>query len=260
MTMPLLADFAVLLAGGLAATLPMVPSKSVPPAFYRTLCLVILGLYVLAALNLAGVEAPGMFKGILLATAGSGLAFLASIAWGLGLPRLAAPLSMLIVAISCVLLAEAAQVPSTGLWIFNSFGRACSAVLMGSSLTAMLLGHHYLTAPSMSIAPLRRLVRMTGILLVLRTLLATGALGIWFGVELDLGNRLSIENDVPLLFLAMRWAMGLAVPALAISLSWETVRIRSTQSTTGILYIGVALLLVGELTALILSHRVGIVF
>ncbi len=258
--MPLLADFAVMLAGGLAGILPLIASKSVPPAFFRTLCLVILGLYVLAVLNLAGVESADHSKTLLLAGGGAGLAFLASIAWGLGLPRIAIPFSMLIVGISGVLIVQAARVPTPDLWILNGLGRTASAALMGSSLTAMLLGHHYLTAPAMSIDPLRRLVRITVVTLVLRSLLAATALAVWFGLDLISINQFSFVDDVPSLFLVMRWSMGLAVPALATYLSWETVRIRSTQSATGILYIGVALLLVGELTALILSHRVGILF
>ncbi|CAN5853401.1 hypothetical protein BH23PLA1_BH23PLA1_10650 [soil metagenome] len=258
MTMPLLADFAVLLAGGLAVALPTVSAREVPPAFFRTICLVILGLLVLAVLNLAGSEAEPW--GIWLAGGASGLAFLASVAWGLGLPRVALPLTVLIVLASGVLIGATAQASTTELWVLNGLGRGTSAGLMGSALTAMLLGHHYLTAPAMSIDPLRRLVRITGVALVLRTLLALLALWFWFASEGLESTRSAVGDDVPTLFLAMRWAMGLAVPALATFLTWETVRLRSTQSATGILYIGVALLLVGELTALILSHRVGIVF
>ena len=41
------------------------------------------------------------------------------------------------------------------LWALNAAGRLASAFLMGATLTAMLLGHYYLTAPAMSIEPLR---------------------------------------------------------------------------------------------------------
>jgi hypothetical protein len=114
---------------------------------------------------------------------------------------------------------------------------------MGSTLTAMLLGHHYLTAPAMSIAPLRRFLRCMAWALGARALLA--ALGWWSGVE---GQAATPASD-PLssLFLAMRWGMGFAGPALATVLAWETVQIRSTQSATGILYIAFALVLFGEL-------------
>ena len=64
------------------------------------------------------------------------------------------------------------------------------------------------------------------------------------------------------LFLAMRWGMGIAGPALA---TWTGLgrrsRLRSTQSATGILYIAMTLVLFGELTALVLSRAsVGVLF
>jgi hypothetical protein len=52
---------------------------------------------------------------------------------------------------------------------------------------------------------------------------------------------------------------GGAGPALATFLAWETVRIRSTQSATGILYIAMTLVLFGELTAMILAGDAGVV-
>ena len=50
------------------------------------------------------------------------------------------------------------------------------------------------------------------------------------------------------------WACG---PAVATYLTWKTVKIRSTQSATGILYIAMTLVLFGELTAMVLSRGVG---
>src|SRR5690606_15716304 len=156
----------------------------------------ILALYVLAILNLSGIEVSQSNWGISLAIGGAGLAFLASIAWGLGLPRLAIPLSSLIVAVSGASLVLASRSPTLSLWIFNGFGRAASAGLMGAALTSMLLGHHYLTAPSMSISPLRRLVRITGVALVLRSLLALAALWLWYDPDLISINRLSTGRNV----------------------------------------------------------------
>ena len=50
------------------------------------------------------------------------------------------------------------------------------------------------------------------------------------------------------------------VRALATWMTWRTVQIRSTQSATGILYIGMTLVLFGELSAMILSHDAGLIF
>src|SRR3954465_10365865 len=97
MTMPMLVDFAARLCCGLAVALLGTPRREVPAAFLRTLCLVILGLMVTAALvwfTTAGAAATGgdrAGEAVVIATAA--LAFLASAAWGLGLPRLALPLT-----------------------------------------------------------------------------------------------------------------------------------------------------------------------
>ena len=60
------------------------------------------------------------------------------------------------------------------------------------------------------------------------------------------------------LFLAMRWGMGVVGPGLATYMTRETVKIRSTQSATGILYIAITLVLFGELAGMILGRGVGI--
>ena len=137
-----------------------------------------------------------------------------------------------------------------------SSGRLASAFLMGSTLTAMLLGHHYLTAPAMSIEPLRRFVRCMAWALVARAVLA--ALGWWLWQRGMSGVHAT--GQVSPFFLAIRWGMGFAGPALATVLAWKTVAIRSTQSVTGILYIAMTLVLFGELTALIISRDAGIAF
>jgi hypothetical protein len=62
------------------------------------------------------------------------------------------------------------------------------------------------------------------------------------------------------LFLAVRFGVGLVGPAVATWMTWQTVRIRSTQSATGILYIAMTLVLFGELTAMVLSHDSGVMF
>ncbi len=126
---------------------------------------------------------------------------------------------------------------------------------MGSTLTAMLLGHHYLTAPAMSIDPLRKFVAAMAWSLAARTTLA--GIGLWAWLSGSIGSS-SGEADWPM-FLAMRWGMGLLGPALATYLAWKTVQIRSTQSATGILYIAMTLVLFGEPTALILARSSGVV-
>src|SRR5689334_17820585 len=101
MPMPMLAEFAVELAGGLAALLLVTPWRQVPSAFFRTHCQLVLGLLVLAALALAGAGGDRVMLGLTIGAAALG--YLATIAWGLGVPRAALPITALIVAAAVAL-------------------------------------------------------------------------------------------------------------------------------------------------------------
>lgn len=252
MLIPMLADFATRVACGLAVLLLATPWRVVPPAFFRTHCQVILGLLVLAALDLSRSGTSGAILALLVVSAC--LSYFASVAWGLGLPRFGLPVTALIALATAGALVLASRGASWDVRALNAVGRLSSAFLLGSTLTAMLLGHHYLTAPAMSIDPLRRFVQGIAWGLGARTVVA--ALGLWLLLDGRTGAGGSASAS-PFL-LAIRWAMGLAGPTLATALTWKTVQIRSTQSATGILYIAFTLVLFGELSALVLSSDVGI--
>jgi hypothetical protein len=253
-SLPMLADFALRLACGLAVMLLATPWRLVPPPFFRTHSLVILGLLVLAGLDLSRTGGIGPMTSVVFGAAV--LAYVGSVAWGLGIPRVGLPLTVLVALGSCGVLIEASQGVSRDLAAINGAGRLASALLMGSTLTAMLLGHYYLTAPAMSIEPLKRFVRAMGGALAVRAVLAL--LGWWAWRNGRVPASPAASNLW--FFLAIRWGMGIAGPVLAAFLTWRTVQIRSTQSATGILYIAMTLVLFGELTALILAREVGVVF
>jgi hypothetical protein len=254
MPIPMLSDFAIRLACGLAALLLATPWRVVPSAFFRTHCQVILGLLVLATLDLARAGSAGPVLASVVAAAV--LAYLASIAWGLGLPRLGVPITAGIATLSGVLLVGVSRSTDALTWSLNASGRLASAALIGSSLSAMLLGHHYLTAPAMSIDPLRRFVRAMAWSLGARALLAAPALWAW----LDGAKASHATGSVSPFFVTVRWGVGFVGTLVAIVLAWKTVQIRSTQSATGILYIAVTLVLFGELTGLIVSRGGGLMF
>ena len=130
--------------------------------------------------------------------------------------------------------------------------------MLGFSMAAMLLGHWYLVQPKLSIHELGR---------VTATFLGIVALRILLGVvttfpllsdknELEIYRFLASETAG--IFLLMRWAWGLIGPAVLGYFIWDTVKIRSTQSATGLLYVAVVFVIIGETMAQYLTLFFGI--
>jgi hypothetical protein len=125
-----------------------------------------------------------------------------------------------------------------------------SAFVLGSAMTAMLMGHSYLISPSMSLVPLMRLLAALAGSILLRIGLACG--GIWWWTS---SRSLSTLEPDLLWWLPVRWILGLLAPLVLGWMAWEAARIRSTQSATGILYVVVIVCFLGELTSQLLLER-----
>jgi len=129
-----------------------------------------------------------------------------------------------------------------------------AAALLGSVIVAMNLGHWYLVRVRLSESHLVRFsLVMGGALAVRAVLLASGLL--IFGADAPKGLRgflseLAIDRGF---FFWQRVFFGILGPAVFTYMVYETARIRSTQSATGILYIAVIFVLVGELLARFLT-------
>jgi hypothetical protein len=242
---PILADFAIRLAFGLAVSILMISWRAVPLAFFRTQAHVILGLLVLAALDQARAAGSSAALWVIVAAAVSASA--SAVAWGLGLPRFGLGTAALAVLATAGWMA-AASGPA------HAAGRLSSGFLLGATLTAMLLGHHYLTAPAMTIEPLKRVVAMMAWGLAARCLLA--AIGLWAAQASSPGGASPMNSNAGI-FLAVRWGIGFVAAGVSTYLTWRTTEIRSTQSATGILYITMIFVLFGELTSLVLAGGDG---
>lgn len=127
-----------------------------------------------------------------------------------------------------------------------------SALTLGAAISAMLMGHSYLIAPAMSLSPLYRLLGVLAVALALRVGLA--CLGLLWWTRLPASGTLEQETT---LWLAGRWILGLLFPIGLTWMAWETARIRSTQSATGILYVVTILVFLGELLSLLLAEKFG---
>jgi protein NrfD len=126
-----------------------------------------------------------------------------------------------------------------------------SSVMLGGACTAMILGHWYLVIPSLQVSHLQSIVRVHIGSLVARIVVVGAA--VWFALATGYAANpvvgptfrryiLSVDG----IFFWQRVMFGLAAPAVLSFLTWETAKIRSTQSATGILYVDFFTVVVGE--------------
>jgi hypothetical protein len=244
--------FCVRLAAGLLACLLLLwPRASagerppVNPRYFRTHFLTALGL---ACLALLFARATASWPLLALLGVGVALCFAGSVSWSLeGAPGGCALIALTLLSLlaGLVLLepgAEAGQPAALAV-----VGGLTSAGLLGSVVSAMLMGHSYLIAPSMSLAPLMRLLAAVAVTLAARLVADGLALASWTA-----GHSLGTLRGDAALWLPVRWLVGFVAPVVLTWMAWQTARIRSTQSATGILYVVVIFCFLGELTALLL--------
>jgi hypothetical protein len=254
----MIADFAARLAVGLSASLLLITWREVPLRYFRTHTYIILGLWVVAALDSArgGIAHAAPLGAIVAAV----LAYLASLSWGLGLTKPADWIDRALTIAGVIVLIVSPKFHAPAAFIATTSGSVASALVLGTIFSAMLLGHHYLTAPAMSMNPLRRFTRAGLIALIVRAGLAAWGLSIWLAGTGDSANSSLVDQgSIDSIILAARWLVGFGAVAVALVLALRTIAIRSTQSATGILYIALILVLFGEVTALILSRSSNLV-
>ena len=137
-----------------------------------------------------------------------------------------------------------------------------SSVFLGGACTAMILGHWYLVIPSLPVSHLQSIVKLHIASMVVRVAVVAAAvfvaLATWQpGLGPSFGRYILSVSGV---FFWQRVLFGLFGPALLSYMTWETAKIRSTQSATGILYVDFFTVVVGEVLAkyLLLATRVPV--
>jgi hypothetical protein len=260
--MELLSQFLLRLAFGLAVGMAITSPQKVSSGFYRNHLYVTLGLTTLAALLLwhsfagaaifAAIAAACSFFGAaawLYEVKRPGTALVWAVAWG---SLLAAWLAAAIVNKNAVMSSPTGDTARIVLFhlkppgVFHAAAVVTSALVLGVTFAAMLLGHWYLNAPGMELAPLRRLLKVAAIAIAAQ-MLVVGA-----GLVAELSYRPN-ANIGWLLFLLLRWSFGLIGVLGLLWMAWQTLKIPNTQSATGILYVAVIGVFIGELTGLLLS-------
>jgi hypothetical protein len=245
----LVASFCLRLAAGLIVMLPILSPGQIPPRFFRVHFLTALGLCVLVGIFM-WETADAIFWAIFAAAVV--LCLVGSFVWHLDeapggtLTNWLTPVALMACLIYGGVLRHGEPV--------RIADEVLCALVVGGATTAMLMGHAYLIAPAMTISPLMRLLGAVAVTVLVRIGLA--CYGLWGWTRAQSDSTLEMEL---LLWLPVRWVLGLIAPLILGWMAWETARIRSTQSATGILYVLVIVAYLGELTSMLLVEKTGFV-
>ncbi len=253
----MLAQFAVRMICGMSLVLAAMPQATVASGFFRVQMLIVMGLGVLATLAARTPQAPAAAVAwigqthFILCIALAGLGFVTSVFWTLERRRLASGLMTVITLLSLIALSLGIQLISGSwkmhwTWVFLS--DLSSALTLGGAMCGMLLGHSYLTSPTMAISPLLKLNQFLGLAGIVRGLISGSVL---------LAAWSDLNGESTSIWLALRWLAGIGGPILV----WQMVRrilaFKNTQAATGVLFVGVILTLLGELTGTLLLAVTG---
>ena len=227
--------------GALVATLLSDWLAEVTPGFLRQGALVALSGAGLAYLLVGGgapAERWAALALLLLTLAYTAFQFVGSRG-----PRLALGAFGALAGVAGVLLAAWAR-PSPSLGpAWTALAGVASALALGTSVTALVLGHWYLVTPRLSARPLRRLCD-----LAIGSLVVLSGFALWY--VLVNPDATAFGPNVPV----FRWAGFVAVTLFPIGVTVaarrccdEWPRGRAIQAATGLLYITAALVLTGAL-------------
>lgn len=141
--------------------------------------------------------------------------------------------------------------------LYNGLFLLSSALLLGIILYSMILGHWYLVVPKLSEHPLKIAALFTWIILGLKivfSLLATYNHYDFFEQQTTLGSGYAFNW----LLLTMRISFGYIVILGMSIFNWKLVKMRSIQSSTGILYAMTFFIFIGELVSLFIFFNYGL--
>ncbi len=145
------------------------------------------------------------------------------------------------------------------LWLFG--GLMLGAFLFGAVYWAMNVGHWYLVSTTLPFGLLVYATEAFALFAVLRAAYAAVALGAVARVSSGDGGEALASLLDPMrdgFFFWSRVLWGLAAPLILAPFVVKTARMKSNQAATGLLYVGLVFVLVGELLAAYLTRRSGL--
>jgi hypothetical protein len=124
-----------------------------------------------------------------------------------------------------------------------------AAVALGAVTAAMLLGHWYLVTPKLSPAPLRRMMWLL--------LASLGVQALLFVVAVTAVSSGPLGGPIGWLTW-LRLVAGILLPIVITVLALLASRAASLQASTGLLYIGLALVMAGSIAGASLAYLTGV--
>jgi len=261
-------SFLLKLVTGITLMWLLMPRKEVTDGFFRIQMLVALALCVLLVLVMQSGNTPqatdsvtnALTTGLRTQTGNqfircaqfiaAVIAFAGHIVWKLGRRR---PGAVAIYAVAVLCLLSLVTASLAGGVDFDSLNLLlsdlASAAVLGATLTGMLLGHWYLTTPTMSIGPLSWFTKALAVAAVARLLMTSLSLFRFGFISHDL---------VHLLWLIVRIVGAILVPFATAVVVARILKYRNTQSATGVLFASLILVFMGEMTAALLERDLRI--
>jgi len=124
-----------------------------------------------------------------------------------------------------------------------------AALALGAVTAAMLLGHWYLVTPKLSPAPLRRMMWLLVGCLLLQVMA--------FGIALVAVGTDALTGGIGWLTW-LRLGVGILLPIVIAVLAILASRAASLQASTGLLYIGLALIMAGSIAGASITYLTGV--
>lgn len=222
--------------------------RLVTSGYYRNNAYVLLGMNVLVALAAWSGTVDATLVPPWIATAAAIVSYAAAVCWLYEKPqagKIALALVEALTLFGAVWATPVSGKPPEAAGLARADAVA-SGLLLGTTMAAMLLGHWYLNAPGMKIAPLQKLNLLIGAAVVVRAIVC----------GLGLAGHLGVVEHVEFvawLMIGLRWGAGLLGTALLVAMTHSTLKIPNTQAATGMLYVAVITTFLGELVGQLLS-------
>jgi hypothetical protein len=138
-----------------------------------------------------------------------------------------------------------------GGWI-APFSMFAGAVSLGAVMTGMLLGHWYLVSPTMAVAPLARINEIFFWALLVQGGLVLVNVGPWAS-----GNATAMWEKFAVFFW-VRVLVGIVFPVVLAVMTRQTCKLKAHMSSTGFLYVALALVLAGEIVSRVILFSTGV--